>query len=147
MSEEVQKQNPSSETTQREYDLQRYRKEIKMLRKGSRDWAEIKVISYLQAFENTREDDLIANTMRVLNKSEDYVRKTLNRMVKEGKIKQIVHKKLEPQMIYYVGPMLGVGIDYSLWLLAGIDSDGNIEKYRKAIKNELRKNSKTGACG
>jgi hypothetical protein len=32
--------------------------------------------------------------------------------------------------------------DWDLWMAAGIDSDGNIERYRKAIKNELRKNSK-----
>ena len=29
--------------------------------------------------------------------------------------------------------------DFDLWMAADIDSDGNIERYRKSIKNELRK--------
>jgi hypothetical protein len=141
-SEKVPNKFPAVEDKQRVWGLQRYRKEIKMLHKGSRPWVEIKILSYLHSFENTREDDLIVYTVRSLNKSVAYIRKTLRRMVREGKVKQIVHKKLKPQMVYYVGPRYGEGIDYNLWLLACIDSDGNLEKYRKAIKTELQKNHK-----
>jgi hypothetical protein len=141
-SEELPKPKASSEDKQREYDLQRYRKILKWLYRGSRHWSEIKVISYLMTFENTREDDLVAYLMRILNKSESYVRKTLKRMIKEGKIRQIVHKKLEPQVVYLYVIRFGIDLDYDLWTIAGIDSDGELEKYQKAIKHELRKYSK-----
>lgn len=109
-----------------------------MLHKGSRHWAEIKILSYLYAHGNTQEDDLTAYAIRTLNKSANNVRRTLKRMVKEDKIKRVVHKKLEPQVVYFAEGDI-VSIDYNLYILAGIDSDGSIERYRKAIKNELRK--------
>jgi len=134
MSDEAPKQSLACETKQKEIDLQRYRKEREMLRKGSHGWAEIKVLSYLMSFGNTREDDLVAFVACTLNKPASYVRKALDRMVKDDKIKRVVHDKLEPHGVYFAEGSIG-SIDYSLWLLAGIDLDDNIEKYRKAIMN------------
>ena len=138
MSEETPKQSPTCETKQRDLNLQGYQKMSEMLHRGSRHWAEIKILSYLYAHGNTREDDLTAYIIRTLNKSANNVKKTLNRMVKEKKIKRIVHKKLGAQAVYFAEGDIA-DYDFDLWTVAGIDRNGDIEKYRKAIKNELRK--------
>jgi len=98
--------------------------------------AEIEILSYLYTHGNTREDDLTAYSIRTLNKSANNVKKTLNRMAKEKKIRRIVHKKLEPQAVYFAEGDI-TDYDWNLWMAAGIDRNGDIEKYRKAIKNEL----------
>lgn len=141
MSKETPNQSPTCEIKRRERDLQKYQKMSEMLHRGSRQWAEIKILSYLYTHGNTREDDLTVYAIRALSKSANNVRKTLNRMAKDKKIKRIVHKKLEPQAVYFAEGDIA-DYDFDLWTLAGIDRNGDIEKFRKAIKNDLRKNHK-----
>jgi hypothetical protein len=139
MSKETFKRRAARETEQKEANMRRWRSEYEMLHRSSRHWAEIKILSYLYTHGNTREDDLTAYASRTLNKSANNVRKILDRMAKEDKIKRIVHKKLEPQVVYFAEGDI-ISLDFDLWTLAGIDRDGNIERYRRALKNELRKN-------
>jgi hypothetical protein len=135
------KQGPHREFEQGERNLQRYQKMYEMLDRNSPHWTEIKILSYLYSHGNTREEDLTAYAIRTLNKSANSIGKTLNRMAKEKKIKRIVHKKLEHPAVYFVEGDIA-DYDFDLWTLAGIDRNGDIERYRKAIKNELRKNRK-----
>ena len=122
-----------------EQKLQTYRKESKMLNHNSRSWVEIKILSHLETYKITREDDLTLYAVQTLKKPSSFIQRTLDRMVKEKKIKKMVHDQIEPNKTYYEGPHLGVGIDRSLWLLSGLDSKGELKSYGEAIKNELDK--------
>jgi predicted transposase YdaD len=122
-----------------EQKLQAYRKELNMLNHNSKFWAEIKILSYLETYKITREDDLTMFAAQTLKKPSSYIQRILDRMVKEKKIKKIIHDRIEPKKIYYEGSHLGAGIDHSLWLLSGLDSMGELESYSKSIKNELDK--------
>jgi hypothetical protein len=122
-----------------EQKIQTYKAELNMLRQNSRHWTDIKILSYLDTYKIAREDDLTTYAAQVLNKPLEYIHRNLERMVEEKKIKRIFHDRLEPKQTYYEGSHLGVGIDHSLWLLSGLDAMGELEKYRQALKTEIRK--------
>jgi hypothetical protein len=122
-----------------EQKIQTYEAELGMLRQNSRHWAEIKILSYLVSYKIAREDDLTTYAAEILNKPLEYIHRTLERMVEEKKIKRILHGRLEPKKTYYEGSRFGIGIDNSLWLLSGLDATGELEKYREALKTEIRK--------
>jgi hypothetical protein len=61
---------------------------------------EKKIVSYLSAYGNTRESDLIGYGVQDFHRSPVKMKKIVDRMVIKGKIYRIVHNKLKPPEVY-----------------------------------------------
>jgi hypothetical protein len=61
---------------------------------------ERKIVSYLESFGNTRENDLISYGVQNLGRPADDMKKTIDRMAVKGKLHRIVHNKLKPPEVY-----------------------------------------------
>ncbi len=62
--------------------------------------AERKILSYLETYGNTRENDLINYAVQNFNKPPEKVKKVIDRLAIEGKIHRVVHNKLKPPEVY-----------------------------------------------
>ena len=98
---------------------------------------ETKLISYLQTYGNTKESDLIEYGMRILGQTRKGVEKVLDKMVAEGNARQIIHDKLEPNVVYVARGEL-IAVDLALQVEAdalGInDKDKVIEEARRILE-------------
>jgi hypothetical protein len=61
---------------------------------------ESKIMSYLEAFGNTKESDLINYGVNNLGQSSGKVKKIIDRMAVKGKLHRVVHHKLKPPEVY-----------------------------------------------
>jgi hypothetical protein len=61
---------------------------------------ERRIVSYLMAYGNTRECDLISYGVQNFARSPETMKKTVDRMAIKGKIHRIVHNKLKPPEVY-----------------------------------------------
>jgi len=61
---------------------------------------ERKIVSYLESFGNTRENDLINYGVQNLGQSPDKIKKIIDRLAVKGKLHRIVHNKLKPPEVY-----------------------------------------------
>lgn len=61
---------------------------------------EKEIVSYLSAYGNTRESDLISYGVHSFHSSPIKVKKIIDRMAVKGKIYRIVHNKLKPAEVY-----------------------------------------------
>ena len=61
---------------------------------------ERKIVSYLESFGNTRENDLINYGVQNLGQSLDKTKKIIDRLAVKGKLHRIVHNKLKPPEVY-----------------------------------------------
>ena len=61
---------------------------------------ETEITSYLCTYGNTKEDDLAHYVARSLGKSSKTAKRILDQMVSEGKIRRLVHDKLERKAVY-----------------------------------------------
>jgi hypothetical protein len=62
--------------------------------------AERKILSYLETYGNTRENDLINYAVQNFKKPPEIVKKAIDRLAIEGKIHRVVHNKLKPPEVY-----------------------------------------------
>ena len=62
--------------------------------------AETKIISYLETYGNTRENDLINYAVQNYNQPPEKVKKIIDRLAIKGKIHRVVHNKLSPPEVY-----------------------------------------------
>jgi hypothetical protein len=63
------------------------------------DW-EKEIMSYLEEYGNTREEDLRDYLLNNFNCSSGKTKKILHRMVSKGQIYRLVHDKLDPPKVY-----------------------------------------------
>ena len=61
---------------------------------------ESKIMSYLETFGNTKENDLINYGVHNLGRSSDQMKKIIDRMAVKGKLHRVVHHKLKPPEVY-----------------------------------------------
>jgi hypothetical protein len=61
---------------------------------------ERKIVSYLESFGNTRENDLVSYGVQNLGRSTDDMKKVIDRMAVKGRLHRIVHSKLKPPEVY-----------------------------------------------
>jgi hypothetical protein len=61
---------------------------------------EKEIVSYLSAYGNTKESDLIGYGVQNFHRSPIKMKKIVDRMVIKGKIYRIVHNKLKPPEVY-----------------------------------------------
>jgi hypothetical protein len=61
---------------------------------------EEEIMSYLEKYGNTREEDLVAYLLHSFNCSSGKTKKILHRMVTKGQIHRLVHDKLNPPKVY-----------------------------------------------
>jgi hypothetical protein len=61
---------------------------------------ERKIVSYLESFGNTRENDLINYGVQNFGRSTDEMKKAIDRMAVKGELHRIVHSKLKPPEVY-----------------------------------------------
>lgn len=61
---------------------------------------EKRIVSYLEAYGNTKESDLINYGVQNLSQSSEKMKKILNRMAVKDKIHRVVHNKLKPPEVY-----------------------------------------------
>lgn len=61
---------------------------------------EEEVISYLETYGNTRENDLISYGAQNLGLSPEKMKKILDRMAVKNRVHRIVHNKLKPAEVY-----------------------------------------------
>jgi len=74
-----------------------------------------KIISYLCAYGNTRETDLITYGVQKLGKSENNMRKVLDEMVFHGRVKRIMHRELHPAVPYIdYGSMIPFELEFQV---------------------------------
>jgi hypothetical protein len=62
--------------------------------------AERKILSYLEAYGNTRETDLINYAVQNFHKPHEKVKKVVDRLAIRGKVHRVVHNKLKPPEVY-----------------------------------------------
>jgi hypothetical protein len=62
--------------------------------------AERKILSYLEAYGNTRENDLINYAIQNFHKPPEKVKKVIDRLAIKGKVHRVVHNKLKPPEVY-----------------------------------------------
>lgn len=72
-----------------------------------------RIVSYLYAYGNTRETDLITYGVQRLGKSEDSMREVVDKIVLYGRLERIMHKELSPA-VTYVKPRSMVSIELEL---------------------------------
>jgi hypothetical protein len=60
-----------------------------------------KVLSYLNIYGSTRESDLIAYATQKLSLSEEEARKMLDNMLLYGRLERVLHKDLDPPVVYF----------------------------------------------
>jgi hypothetical protein len=96
-----------------------------------------KIISYLYAYGNTREIDLITYGVQRLGKSEDGMRKVVGEMVFYGRLERIVHEKLDPT-VTYVKPGNMVPLELELQAISDSLGSGKVSKREvEAVKEIL----------
>ena len=61
---------------------------------------ESKIMSYLESFGNTKENDLINYGVHNLARSSDQMKKIIDRMAVKGKLHRVVHHRLKPPEVY-----------------------------------------------
>ena len=61
---------------------------------------EEEIMSYLEEYGNTREEDLVAYLLHSFKCSSGKTKKILHRMVTKGQICRLVHDKLDPPKVY-----------------------------------------------
>lgn len=61
---------------------------------------EKEIVSYLYAYGNTKEDDIINYCVRNFDVSSENAKKVIKRMVVKGKVHYIIHSKLKPPEVY-----------------------------------------------
>jgi hypothetical protein len=89
-----------------------------------------KIISYLYAYGNTRESDLMTYGVQRLGKSEDGMKKVIDEMVLFGRLERVMHNELEPSVTYV---KYGSMVPFELELKAIADSLG----HGKVTKREI----------
>ena len=62
--------------------------------------AERKILSYLETYGNTRENDLINYAVQNFHKPPEKVKKVIDRLAIKGKIHRVVHNRLKPPEVY-----------------------------------------------
>jgi len=62
--------------------------------------AEKKILSYLQKYGNTKENDLLDFATTKLGYCSEDIKKALKRLMVKMKIHHIVHNRLEPPQVY-----------------------------------------------
>jgi hypothetical protein len=62
--------------------------------------AERKILSYLETYGNTRENDLINYAVQNFHKPPENVKKVIDRLAVKGKLHRVVHNKLKPPEVY-----------------------------------------------
>ena len=62
--------------------------------------AERRILSYLEAYGNTRETDLIDYAVQNFHKPPEKVKKVIDRLAIKGKVHRVVHNKLKPPEVY-----------------------------------------------
>lgn len=61
---------------------------------------EKKIITYLEAYGNTRETDLTNYCVQNSGRSAEKVKKIIDRMAIKGRVHRIVHHKIKPPEVY-----------------------------------------------
>jgi hypothetical protein len=98
-----------------------------------------KVISYLYAYGNTRETDLITYGVQRLGKSEDGMRKLVDEMVLYGRLERVVHRELDPTVTYVKHGSM-VPLELELQAMAYSFNQGRLtEQDIEAVKKILTK--------
>lgn len=70
------------------------------------------IISYLIAYGNTREDDLISFGIKTLQLSMSEVKDLIDKMATYALIEKVVHNRLEPKVIYIKkGSMIPISME------------------------------------
>lgn len=62
--------------------------------------AERKILSYLETYGNTRENDLINYAVQNFHKPPEKVKKVIDRLAIKGKMHRVVHNRLKPPEVY-----------------------------------------------
>jgi hypothetical protein len=62
--------------------------------------AERKILSYLETYGNTRENDLINYAVQNFHKPAEKVKKVIDRLAVKGRVHRVVHNKLKPPEVY-----------------------------------------------
>jgi len=103
------------------------------------DMEQEEIISYLNTYGNTRETDLVTYGVQRLGKSEDSMREVVDEMVLYGRLERIMHKELNPTVIY-VKPGSMVSLELELQAMADSLGQGKAtEREIEAVKEILAK--------
>lgn len=96
------------------------------------DLEQLEIISYLYTCGNIRETDLIAFGVQTLGRSEDSMKKIVDKMVLYGRLERFILKELKPVVAYVKN---GATVPFELKLRGFSDSLGTVKVAEQEVES------------